>query len=548
MRFPILVAFCVVIACLFSSLAVPAAAGWTEVPVLVNVQPGVTPVPTDAEIAEMIAETNKLLKQAQIKLMFDKAKSIKRNFATPGYTAGGGGGDNKIDAKEDEKLDPAGVTELEKHTGEKNEGVKIVISNEIHGDPNTLGLAMHDPKSPVIYVKWPQTPVKGGNTTAHEFGHVFTLGKNHVVDDSNNVKADGDGHTSGTGGDNLMHATANGTKLTEDQIEELQKGVKGHGHAVTWLDRAWRWTKKQFDSQIAAPTILSSGLVFGSDMPDPLALSMHTSFGGGLAGGESVSIAMGLDTDNNPLTGRSLERPDGSFMEGVDRTLLINVTGDPDAGGAVTASLLDKDGVQIKLMDVEFEHILKMADNEAPAADETYRAYDQVRVDFDETDMADLGETVVDFPVGFISYDGSGNPADASDPLDPLIIDLKTPIEPGPRVVLGAAEAEAGDFVTIDGLAFFPDATDILIQFDDDEVMRIPNANPQGLFNGIFQVPIDAENGMYFITASTLNPADLDQIQYGFAMLEVTPEPGTLVLLSLGSAAVLRKRRARRES
>ena len=54
MKSPTLVLFCVVIACLLWGLAVPALAGWTEVPALVNVQPGVTPVPTDAEIADII--------------------------------------------------------------------------------------------------------------------------------------------------------------------------------------------------------------------------------------------------------------------------------------------------------------------------------------------------------------------------------------------------------------------------------------------------------------------------------------------------------------
>ncbi|MBT3200691.1 MAG: PEP-CTERM sorting domain-containing protein [Phycisphaerales bacterium] len=536
-----LVLFCTVIACLLS--AGSASAGWTEVPVLVNVQKGVTPAPTDAEIAAMVAEANKLLKQAEIKLMFDKNKSIKRDFVTPGHA---NGGDNKIDADEDEKLDPAGVTELEKHTGEKGEGTKIVITNEIHGDPNTLGLAMHDPKSPVIYVKWPQTAVKGGNTTAHEFGHVYTLGKNHLVDDKNTSdpsdddRADDNSHASPSG--NLMHATENGTKLTEDQIKELQKGVKGHGHAVTWLDRAWRWTKRQFDSQTVAPTILSSGLMLGSELPDPAALSMHTSFGGGTEVGESMAIAMGMDTDNNPLTGRTLTRPDGSVMEGVDRTLLINIEGDPDLGGIVEASLLDEIGAEIRPMTVEFEHILKMVDNDT-TPDDTYRAYDQVRVEFDQDELLALNVASPDIPVEFFSYDGAGDPAFAS---DPLLVNLVDPILPGPAVFLSDEEAQPGDLITLDGIEFFPDATDILIQFDDADAGMVPQAGPQGAFNGMFQVPPDAENGMYFITASTMDPIGGEQMQYAFAMLQVTPEPGTMILLSAGALAVLRKRRLNR--
>jgi len=540
------VVICAVAVCVLPPSVQTARAGWTEVPALVNVQKGVTPAPTDAEIAAMIAEANKLLKQAEIKLMFDKDKSIKRDFVTPGHA---NGGDNKIDADEDEKLDPAGVKELEKHTGEKGEGVKIVITNDIHGDPSTLGLAAHNPNSPVIYVKWKQTAVKGGNTTAHEFGHVFTLGKNHIVDDKDNddpsddEKADNDMHSSRSG--NLMHATENGTKLTEDQIKELQKGVKGHGHAVTWLDRAWRWTKRQFNSQVSASTILSGGLVFGSDIPEPPALSMHVSYGNGADPSESIGIAMRMDTDNNPATGRTLERPDGSFMEGVDRTVFVDVLGDPEYNGLVTAAILDEFGNPIRHVNVEFEHIIKIVDNEG-TPDETYRAYDQVRVNFDENELLDLGVVSPDCIVEFISYDSlTGLPADAS---DPLTIDLISPLEPGPQVVLGDIEVQPGDFVTLDGFEFSHDTlTDILIQFDDDEVGRIPGVDPQGMFNGGFQVPPGAANGMYFITASTMipssDPLGGEQLQYGFAMLQVVPEPGTLILLAAGGMAILRRKR-----
>ena len=527
MRHRTLISCCVAISCLLSIGAPRASAGWTEVPALVNVQPNVMPYPTDDQIAAMVAEANTLLKQAEIKLVFDKDKSINRNFRTPGHTPGGD--DEKIDAGEDKKLDAAGVAELEKHTGEKGEGVKIVISNEIHNDPNTLGLAAHNPDSPVIYVKWPQTAVKGGNTTAHEFGHVFTLGKNHLVDDhgpgtADDEKADDNSHSGRSG--NLMHATENGTTLTEDQIKELQKGVKGHGHAVTWFDRAYRWGKKQFTSSTVDPsTIITSGLRIGSDTLDPSVLTVSTDFGGGMLGGDSVSIAMGIETDGDPLTAR---------------TLMINVTGDPELGGALEVTLLDQNGILIPTaLDVEFEHILKMVDNEG-VPDSTFFANDQVRVEFSPDDLLALGITGPNSIVEFISYDEFGNPIDAA---EPMLVDLFSPLDPGPQVVLGDFQAEAGDFVSIDGLEFFPDATDILVQFDDDEVMRLGAVDPGGQFNGMFQVPFDAENGMYFITASTLNPADFDQMQYGFAMLEVTPEPGTLALLAMGGAAILRRKK-----
>lgn len=539
-----LITFCVVIACLLSAAAAPATAAMLEVPALVNVQKGVTPAPTDAEIEAIIKETNKLLKQAGIKLMFDKNKSINRDFATPGHA---NGTDNKIDADEDAKLDPAGVKELEKHTGEAGKGTKIVITDLIHGDASTLGLAAHDPDSPVIYLKNGQSAAKGGNTVAHEFGHVFTLGSNHVVDDKDtpanpgdDEKADGDGHSDKPG--NLMHATENGTILTQDQIDELKKGAKGHGKSTTWLGRAWRWVKKTFGSPTVAPTLIASGLQAGPNIPDPAGtLSVNASFGGGMGPGESVSIAMGVNTDGNPLSGRSLQRPDGTFMEGVDRTLLINITGNPEAGGTVDAALLDEGGSLIKPMAVEFEQILKFVDND-PTTDDTYRVYDKVSVEFDPADLVDLNVSTPECLVEFFSYENPlGAPVDGS---EALVIDLLTPPEAGPELDLITYDAEPGEDILFNGFDFFPNATDILIQFDDDEVAMVPGANLGGMFNGEFRVP-DVENGWYFITASTTDPLGGEEMQYAFKMLKVTPEPGTLILLAAGSTAVLRRRRRR---
>jgi hypothetical protein len=126
----------------------------------------------------MVAEANKILKQADIKIKFNKATDINRGVDDQGNN------NDRIETGEDDKLDPQGVKELNEHTGDDDQGFKIYITNEIHGSPTTLGLAAHNPDVPVIYLKSGQSAEKGGNTIAHEFSHVYTLGPNHVVSGS----------------------------------------------------------------------------------------------------------------------------------------------------------------------------------------------------------------------------------------------------------------------------------------------------------------------------------------------------------------------------
>jgi hypothetical protein len=57
---------------------------WIEVPVLVNVQKDV--IITDEKIEEAIKEANEILKQAKVKLKFNKNADIKKNFNDQGNT------------------------------------------------------------------------------------------------------------------------------------------------------------------------------------------------------------------------------------------------------------------------------------------------------------------------------------------------------------------------------------------------------------------------------------------------------------------------------
>jgi len=519
-RFLFLVSFTVV-CCIFTKPSTPAVGGeTTEMPVLVNVLPGVTI--TDDEIAAMIKEANKILKQADTKLKFNKGTDIKRNFRYPDD-----GNDGNIDSDEDDELDPKAVEELEKHTGKAGQGTKIVIGNQIHGSNGTLGLAAHNPKSPVIYIKKGQTAKKGGNTIAHEFGHVYTLGKNHVVDDkgtsdpSDDEKADDKGHTTSSG--NLMHGTADGENLTPEQIKELKKGMEGHGKTSgSWFGRAWRWIKRQFSSTNSYVGLGGGGMMLNRD---GFTLSTDISFTGGMGLGETATLAMHLNTDDDPFTGQNVTAPGGLLMEGIDRTLEITIEGDPEAGGFVQGRLLDETGLEMRPVDVDLEHILKLEEEELI---DPYSPYDQVRV---QLDLAELG-IVQPTAVFVTSENNDESEYDSAE----FLLDPMAPEDPEPVLNMPVVEAMPGDFIDLSGDLFFPDS-DILLQLDDEEMGIFP-ADPGGQFFGGFQLPLDLAPGMYYVTASTRDPLvdpllDIPETQFDFKMLKVVPEPSSLIMLGI---------------
>ena len=204
---------------------------------LVNVLDGVDDM-NDAEINDMFKEANKILKQADVSLDLDP--NISRDVNDEGN------GDDKIQSGEDAKLDEKGQDEINKKFG-NGVGLKVYITNQIHGANDTLGCAPHVTEDangnlegkPIVYIK--NDPCESnedlGNTLAHEICHVLTLGDKDLVDINDGLKfefSDSNGHVMDT--NNLMHpsGTADSNGLTSIQRTEVFLGAARNRKKGRW--------------------------------------------------------------------------------------------------------------------------------------------------------------------------------------------------------------------------------------------------------------------------------------------------------------------------
>ena len=311
----------------------------THVPVIVNVYSNAN-VSTQY-IADAIAEANKILGQANIRLV-----PVKINDPVTAAN-NGDDGDGVFTRAERDAIRTFGGKEVAGLPG--STGMKISFGQQVNAtNASNIGVAVH--RDPTIIVQKYGSPTDTARTIAHEAAHVFTLGAYHQI--ATGISADKDGHSATNnpgpaGEENLMAPkhTPGATNLTKLQIEEMNKEVTTFGFSARQFKENCPAVVGLVQSGAArddhGDAISSGG--HGADVKDIHDLqrvwvgseqgvpTLTVSLGvGGVIPSEGTLealYALGLDTDNNPLTGVSY-----AGRAGIDRIVRVEVSRPTEPG------------------------------------------------------------------------------------------------------------------------------------------------------------------------------------------------------------------------
>ncbi len=203
---------------------------YTEIDVVVNITSGPGgPVATTQEILDAIEHANKVLKQADVKLV---VKKVNSNPTSAPVAAGNADGNSSYTTAEGDAAHAAGGTELDNVVG-AGKGIKITVTSVPWEGTATPGWSIHNQRTAVVQKR--ATTQQTGETIAHECGHILTLGPGHVVTSgpAGTKYADGGGHPAQS--QNFMAGSnvRTGTQMTTQQAEEIRRKAKELGRTVT---------------------------------------------------------------------------------------------------------------------------------------------------------------------------------------------------------------------------------------------------------------------------------------------------------------------------
>lgn len=452
---------------------------------------------TDEQIENAVKEANKILKQANVQLEFDK-KNIQRDFNDQGNN------NNKIENSEDGNLDKKGVEELEAKFG-KGKGYKIVITDEIHGNAGTTGLSPHNPDLPVTYIipREKAGDAERGQTLAHEFSHVFTLGKGHVVDDHDTAgavdddKADGTGHVNDK--KNLMYPTTEGgTDMTDDQKEEVKKKAKKRAKTkvvkteqtiepVPSTHSSWTHPLDPFK-----PPFID--LYCGTTFLEQPNANLQTVINlGGLFPKNPVraQYAYFFNTDNNNNTGTTA----AGLFPGIDKVVFVEPSGlFPFTGsaGSIQSRIVDVATNQTTPLPPGIvKRIYKIKDAFISGLPKAINSYDSIHQDI-PVSLLNVPPTVPFIQGGIQTFDFNTQLTEQRPIVIPMTAEDNIAVA---RVDL--LEGTANDTLQVQGEHFAPNSEFKLLV--DDTFMQSGVVASNGTLNTSFAFPV-LPGGDYFIT------------------------------------------------
>lgn len=451
---------------------------------------------TDEQIENAVKEANKILKQANVQLEFDK-KNIQRDFNDQGNN------NNKIENSEDGNLDKKGVEELEAKFG-KGKGYKIVITDEIHGTTNT-GLSPHNPDLPVTYIipREKAGDADRGQTLAHEFAHVFTLGKGHLVDDhdtpgtADDDKSDGKGHVNDK--KNLMYPTTEGgTDLTDDQKDEIKKKAKKRAKTkVVKTEQTLETVPSTHSSwtdpldPLKPPFI---DLYCGTTFLEQPGANLQTVINlGGLFPKTPVQAqyAYFLNTDNNNGTGIIA----AGLFHGIDKVVFVEPSGlfpFTDSAGSVQSRIVDVATNQMTPLPPGIvERIYKIKDAFDSGLPGAVNVYDSIHQDIPMS-LLDIPPTVSIIQGGIQTYDANTQLTEQR----PIAIQV-TAADDLAVVRVDLLVGTANDTLQVEGQHYTPNsAFNVLV---DGAVVQSGIVAGDGTLNTSFDFPV-LPGADYFIT------------------------------------------------
>jgi len=149
---------------------------FTELPVLVNIQPGVDVGRNGGQgvddvdrnyLKDSIAATNEYFQRAKlnVKLLFDKDKDVNITPFTTGTTESGN--DNKIESNEVRTAVNKSIGELRTHTGRAGKGYKLIFTDVILSEDSPY--TGYTPRGAPVSI------IKTGQAAPRNAGFIITL-------------------------------------------------------------------------------------------------------------------------------------------------------------------------------------------------------------------------------------------------------------------------------------------------------------------------------------------------------------------------------------